>query len=35
MALGMAAVRRRVAAHGDLYSLALSGEQQLPSAQGW
>jgi bifunctional non-homologous end joining protein LigD len=33
-ALGMAAVRQRVAAHGDLYSLALSGEQQLPSRQG-
>ena len=33
-ALGMAAVRQRVAAHGDLYSLALSGEQQLPSTQG-
>jgi bifunctional non-homologous end joining protein LigD len=33
-ALSMAVVRRRVAAHGDLYSLALSGEQELPSAGG-
>jgi bifunctional non-homologous end joining protein LigD len=31
-ALGMAAVRERVAAHGDLYALALSGEQELPPA---
>ena len=28
----IASVRERVAAHGDLYALALAGGQQLPSA---
>ena len=31
-ALGMAAARERLAAHGDLYAFALSGTQQLPCA---